>query len=282
MLNAGSAVDPSRLRVLSGVELNGQVNVAHEEIYENVRSSLRRQLPQIRPQPQQMDRVCLVGGGPSLQSPQVQTELRDLVYEGAVLVTVNGSYQWAIERNLRPQCQIVVDARPGNVRFLIPAVPRCRYILASQCHPTLFDAVSEREEVWIAHPIGSEDPVRPVLDEYYCDQWFSSGGGTTVTMIAIGILRMVGYLRFDLFGVDSCWMNGEHHAYVQPENDHERSRVVETTVGNRTFVVSPWHLKQLEDFLQLIRVNGDYFLINVHGDGLLAHALRTLAASEET
>ena len=112
MLNAGSAVDPSQLRVLSGIELNGRINVPHDEVYDNIAHSLRRQLPQIRPQQPQMDRVCLVGGGPSLQSPQVQTELRDLIYEGAVLVTVNGAYQWAIERNLRPQCQIVVDARP--------------------------------------------------------------------------------------------------------------------------------------------------------------------------
>jgi hypothetical protein len=38
-----------------------------------------------------------------------------------------------------------------------------------------------------------------------------------------------------------------------------------------------WHAKQLEDMLQAIRLHGEHFLMNVHGDGLLAYALKSSA-----
>jgi hypothetical protein len=43
---------------------------------------------------------------------------------------------------------------------------------------------------------------------------------------------------------------------------------------------APWHAKQLECFLQSIRLNGHQFLLNVHGDGLLAFALSSSAGVE--
>ena len=49
---------------------------------------------------------------------------------------------------------------------------------------------------------------------------------------------------------------------------------------SRTFQCAPWHLKQLECFLQHIRINGDSFVLHVHGDGLLAFALTSSAGVE--
>jgi hypothetical protein len=106
--------------------------------------------------------------------------------------------------------------------------------------------------------------------------------GTTVIMRALLLLRALGFLRFDLFGVDSCFMGGKHHAYAQPENASDRPIpfLVHPTghpESRRLFLCAPWHAKQLECFLQAIRLHGDKFLLRVHGDGLLAFALRASA-----
>jgi len=221
-----------------------------------------------------------VGSGPSLR--KTETELRDLVFAGAKLVTVNGAYAWCIERNLQPNAQIVIDARASNSRFLEPAVPNCRYYLASQCHPALFDAVDGREFVGIFHVLGDEGPIKDELDRYFLGKWAGVIGGSTVTTRALGLLRMLGYLRFDLFGIDSCWDGDAHHAFDQPENarDH-RLRVTVSAVDNpaqrREFLCAPWHVQQAEDFMQVLRLNGQHFLMNVHGDGLIAYLLRTAA-----
>lgn len=286
MINEACVVPDDQLQVLDGVAFEGRVNVEDAELLANVRSAIRRPYPQIRPGPLNRDRVALVGSGPSLAS--TERELVELIQQGAKLVTVNGSYHWCLERNLIPKTQIVMDARPGNGRFLEPYVPGCRYVLASQCAPQVWDVVTGRPDVWIFHAAsGATGDLKDLLDAHYLGQWFGIGGGVTVITRAIMLLRAVGYLRFDLFGVDSCFLGGAHHAFAQPENEHDRAfpfRVYPTGHPElaRVFQCAPWHAKQFECLLQMIRVNGEQFLINVHGDGLLAYALQACADVEWT
>jgi hypothetical protein len=273
-------LDP--LKVLDGVEMRGNINTPSDQLVANISHSIRLGYPQLRPQPTQMDRVCLVGGGPSLKP--TFPELRDLYFAGAKVVTVNGSYQWCIKRNIRPSAQIVLDARPDNARFVQPAIPQCKYLVASQCAPETWAAVKGRPDVYIWHAVAEDnDTAKPVLDAYYRKRWMPTPGGTTVVMRALAVLRALGFLRFDLFGVDSCFIDGAHHAYGQPENAADKAYPVTVyPTGHpehaRVFQCAPWHIKQLECFLQTIRINGESFLLNVHGDGLLAYALKCSAS----
>jgi hypothetical protein len=277
-----TAENADRLKVIDGIDLSvGTINTSDERLLANIAHSIRLGYPQLRPQGAQMERVCLVGGGPSLDD--TFDELRDLYFAGAKVVTVNGSYKWCIDRNIRPSAHIVLDARPENARFVQPAIPQCKYLIASQCAPETWAAVEGRPDVWIWHAVAPDNPsARPVLDAFYLGQWMPTPGGTTVVMRALSILTAIGYRRYDLFGVDSCVMGSKHHAYAQPENDSDRARpVVVHPTGHadrsRTFMCSGWHLAQLQDLLQHIRINGDRFLLRVHGDGLLAFALQSSA-----
>lgn len=271
------------LQVIEGVEMRGTINTPDDELVANIQHSIRLGHPQARPQVTQPDRVCLVGGGPSLES--TLPELRDLHFAGAKIVTVNGAYHWCLSKNLRPSAQIVLDARAENARFVNPPVPRCQYLIASQCHPETWAQVQGRD-VLIWHAAAEDNVhVKPVLDAYYLKNWTGTPGGTTVIVRALMLLRILGFLRFDLFGVDSCFLNGQHHAYAQPENDEDSPRPVRVHPSGhpdlaREFQCAPWHIKQLECFLQTIRLHGDHFVLNVHGDGLLAYALSCSAAVE--
>jgi hypothetical protein len=263
---------------------NGAMNTSDEQILANITTSIRRGHPQIKTHANNGLRVCLVGSGPSLHS--TLDELRQLVWEGAVLVTLNGAYQWCLDHGLKPQTQIVMDARPSNARFVQPAVPHCHYVLASQCAPEVWNAVDGRTGVWIFHPVTKKDgPVSELLDQYYGEQWIGIGGGTTVATRALTLLRITGHLRFDLFGIDCCWMEDAHHALPQPENDGDLRSRSKVTVGvkgsdvTRTFEASGWHLKQLEDLCTILRHNGRHFQIEAHGDGMFAHVMRVLGTA---
>lgn len=262
---------------------NGKMNTPPDTVLANIRSSVRRGHPQMRPNAVRQDQVCIVGSGPSLRA--TETDLRDLLWSGAHLVTLNGAYQWAIARNFKPNTQVVMDARPSNARFVQPYVERCNYVLASQCAPALWDAVATYRDVWIFHAVvkGEED-ASAFLDEYYGGNWMGVVGGTTVASRAITLLRMAGYVRFHLFGIDCCWMDGAHHAIPQPENDRDDRFAISYGLTDqpetqRQFTVSSWHLKQFEDLLTIMKVNGTHFTLNVHGDGLFAHAMRTLGGT---
>lgn len=266
--------------VIEGIEIiGGAVNTAHDVLLDNIRSSIRRGHPQLKEiEGIQRDAVVLVCGGPSLND--TLPELRECLANGLKVVTVNGAYNWCIERNIIPSLQIVMDARATNVRFLSPALPRCHYMLASQCDPALWDAVEGRPSVWIYHVGVNDETVesKKVLDDYYLGQWHALGGGTTVGTRAIFVLRTLGYYRMEVFGMDSCWMGSEHHAYAQPENSTDKNYAVTMSPKDhpdmaRVFNCAPWHIQQLEDFLQMVRVNGQHFALNMHGNGLLAFAL---------
>jgi hypothetical protein len=263
---------------------NGAMNTSDDQILQHITMSIRRGHPQIKTHQNNGLRVCLVGSGPSLNA--TVDELRQLVWDGAALVTLNGAYHWCLERGLKPTTQIVMDARPSNARFVQPSVPHCHYVLASQCAPETWDAVQGRPNVHIFHPVTKkEGPVSTLLDRYYGEQWIGIGGGTTVATRALTLLRMTGHLRFDLFGIDCCWMDDTHHAIPQPENDGDARSRSTVTLGvrgsdeTRTFEASGWHIKQFEDVMTVLRHNGRHFQIAVHGDGLLAHAMRLLASA---
>jgi hypothetical protein len=274
---------PAALEVLEGLSFaGGGVNTDDATIREHIRSSIRRGHPQVKPQPAQTDRVILVCGGPSLED--TFEELRQLYFEGAKVVALNNAAAWCLARNIRPSAQIVLDARASNARFVGTPIPQCRYLLASQCHPDVFDAVEGRD-VWIWHAIGPEPETEAMLTAYYQGKFMAIGhgpiGGTTVLVRAIALLRTLGFFRFDVFGADSCVGDRGHHAYAQPENDADVVRAfrVQATGGqaHRIFRCTAWHLKQLEDFIRMIRATGHEYVLNLHGDGLLAYALSVTA-----
>jgi hypothetical protein len=99
------------------------------------------------------------------------------------------------------------------------------------------------------------------------------------------LLRMLGYVQYDLFGVDCCWKGSEHHALPQPENEADKKIAMNLdVVGHEPirFWVSAWHLKQFEDFMTIFKLTGgQHWMLNVHGGGLLAHAIRLLGTDTD-
>ena len=270
----------TEVKVLDGIEIAGEVNTPDATIANHIAHSIKLGHPQMRPEGVKPEVVAIVGSGPSLID--TETELRDAVFSGAKVVALNGSLEWCIQHNIRPSAVVVVDARAENARFVARHVPGCIYYIASQCHPDVWQAVSHHTRVVIWHPVSAESEDGHMLDQFYGKRcWFQVGGGTTVATRAIALLRMSGYIRFELFGVDSCWMGDRHHAFDQAENEaDQRVRIDIAPQGvdqSLTFDCAPWHLKQFEDFLQMIRVHGDQFSLRVHGDGLLAHGLSVSA-----
>lgn len=266
--------------VLQGVELTGAINTPPETILAQLAHSVRQGHPQLRQEQVKPEEVAIVGGGPSLDG--TLDELRDLHFAGARVVALNGALRWLVDRNIRPSAAVVLDAREASARFLEPDVPRCVYYVASQCHPSAWEVVRDRQRVVIWHAVSEQqdDAERDMLDRYYGrKRWVGVVGGTTVATRAVTLLRISGYVRLHLFGVDCCWMGGAHHAYRQAENDGDSRRTIEVApsrggIKPRAFECAAWHLQQLQDFLQFIRLNGDQVMLAVHGDGLLAHVLR--------
>lgn len=252
----------------------GTLNVSEEKMIENVRHNIQGGWSQVRMHQVSPVEVVLLGGGPSLN--EHEEEIREKWKAGARIVTMNGTYQWCHERGIWPVNQIMVDARPFNARFTKPIDPRCTYLISSQCDPSVFEGLPI-DRTWIWHT--SAESIDEVLSEAYA-KWSIIPGGSTVLFRAIPLLRMLGFTKFHLFGCDSCLIEDAHHAYAQPENDGAMVMAVKVT-GGRIFHCFPWMASQAQQMIDLIRMMGDEIELEIYGDGLLAHMLKTAASIED-
>lgn len=262
-----------------------RVNQAHWMIRKNIRQNIRRHLPQLTqhvPQPRQ--HIAIVGGGWSLKDPDTFEELRQLYFEGVKLVALNGAGRWLMERNMRPSIQICMDSRPQNIEFLKDPIPRCKYLLASQCDPAMFDICEDRDvtmfHLWTedAKDARRPDPINKRLDAYYNGRWTKVPTAGTAGIVAPIICRMLGFEFQHVFGVDSCNApDGSHHAYDQHWNDGDGGAPFSTSDG-RVFNCSAWQASQAQTFIDMIGVFGNQIQISVHGDGLIAHLIKTAAS----
>lgn len=251
----------------------GVLNVEQELVRKNVSINTKQPWAQVVPHQVNDWETIILGGGPSMreQLPLIKRMRAD----GAKLVTLNGSYNFALANDLVPSIQIVVDAREFNKRFTRPVTGATKYLIASQCDPAVFDGLPT-DRTWIWHT--SAEHIRPELDAAYGEGvYYSVPGGSTVLLRALPLLRMLGFKKFHLFGCDSCLSAGEvHHAYSQPEND-AAPIVATTTPDGRVFQCHPWMISQAQEMQDLIRMLGDEMELEIYGDGLLAHLLKLAA-----
>lgn len=257
------------------VLVGGKINVPLEVLEAQVVSNVNAGWQHVVPHNKQDREIIVLSGGPSMES-QLEV-IKKLRAEGAALATVNGAYGWALERGLEPSAQIVLDARAFNARFSRPVTPYTKYLIGSQVHPSTLDGLPyDRTFLW--HSGLSEENEKMIQEKlgYY----FPSPGGSTVTLRAIPLLRMLGFYRIHLFGFDSCVTGTQHHAYAQPENDNEPIITVEC--GGKIFNCSPWMLSQASEFRDMVKLMGDVVELAVYGDGLIAQMITTGASFSTT
>lgn len=248
----------------------GVLNTEEEIVKANVRYNIQQGWEQVSPHVTNDIEVMILGGGPSMA--EYEDEIKKKRSEGVKLITLNGAYNWALEHGLIPSAQVMVDARQFNARFTKPVIDDCKYLISSQCDPTVFEGLP-KERTYIWHT--SAEFIRDILNEQY-DVYWAVPGGSTVLLRAIPLLRMLGFKRFHLYGCDSCLTGNTHHIYAQSENDEDM--VVPVNVGGRTFYCSTWMISQAQEFVSMIKYLGNEIELEVYGDGLLSHILLTGAS----
>jgi SAM-dependent methyltransferase len=253
-----------------------KLNVEQDVVIANIKSNLNLGLKEIVPHEIQPDTVVyLLAGGPSLK--QHEAEVIEAGKSGIPCVTVNGTYNWLLDRGIRPAAHVMVDAREFNRRFVTKHIDTCKYLVSSQVDHELVKSLPP-EQTWLWHS-GQSDMVKQTLQEWSEEsgikrEWFPVFGASTVVSRAITLLAMLGFRKIEIFGWDSCILDDRHHAYDQPEND--AGLVVPITVGNREFKCHPWMAVQANEFPKLVRhiySQVPDLQLSVRGDGLIAAIL---------
>ncbi len=233
------------------------LNVKEEQIRANIRHALTKPNWITKRDGTQYPAI-IVGGGPSLASDLWR--IRGYQLSGAVVFATNNTYRYLKENGITADAHVMHDAREQNLEF-VPSQGICYY--ASQCHPSVLDAAGDRLICW--HPYSDtardqvgDDPKGPIM----------VAGGSTIGLNALALAYILGHRQFMVFGFDSSYGDGAHHAYAQKLNDGEL--VLAYEFGEQVFHAAPWMIQQAEQFLGLARKLREMGCqLAIYGTGLL-------------
>ena len=239
-----------------------KLTMPNDVMLANADENLKRDLPMFLPH-DEGEELCIVGGGPSL--PSILPNLRMKYQRGAKIWALNGAHDWLLDHHLMPNAMVLLDARPEMAEFVARASRIPTYFIATQCDPSVFDALNGRKAVmWVGYAPGI-DAIAATADKPVV----VVGGGNTVGLKALCMAVICKFRSVHLYGFDSCY-SVSHHAYSQPLNDGEQT--TEIDCFGRKFTCSNWMIKQAEDFQNdYINALSAGVKVTVHGDGLIPH-----------
>lgn len=193
---------------------------------EQIKLALQRPIGRIAgPLPVREDPIAIVGYGPSLNDTWEQ--VKDYTFS----ITGSGSHKFMVERGVIPTWHVEVDPRPHKVELIGPPHPDVEYLIASACHPKVFDHLANGNvKLW--HIFSNEEDALRTLPR---GEWALTGG-SNVGLRCLTIARFFGFVNFHIFGMDGCDGQSGIHAAAHPNQPKGRG-VVE--YGGRSFTTTP-------------------------------------------
>lgn len=217
----------------------------------------------VRPNP-----IAVCGGGPTLND--TLSEL--LEFRGPVMAC-GSAHDHLVRMGVRLNYCAVIDPDPIAANYVTEDAGDCLYLVASHCPGNLLLRLRARGKRVALFGTGGLFPV----DDFYPLPVVNAGGRTVGTR-AMGLALALGYHEMHLFGIDSCFKEGETHAYAVNEPVGEAHSI---WCGGRRFSAASYMIGQAADFKQFVGIFGNRVGVHVHGDSLTAQIMSVARQLEQ-
>lgn len=206
------------------------------------------------------ERPCaMIGGGPSLKQHIDVINSLDMS---------KFAMNQAAKMIERPDYVVVLDPAEhmADLPFIAKAVRGATYLVASQCHPSVFDALlAQGAPIQMFHVAGDAQRALDVRGVF---------GGPTGLGRAVPMAYEMGFRQFHIFGADSSRPtpdDSNHHAYPWPHGDGREVIDIWTPKGQGPFWTSSDMAIQAKSCVQLWRYleREHHCTFTIYGDGLL-------------
>lgn len=182
----------------------------------------------------------ILGSGPSIND--TLPELLDLVAKGAKIIAINAAHDWLLAKGITPHFGLMADPKPWVVDYQTPTAG-VKYLIASQCDPSVFERFKGHGGVYVWHLPPHEDAheitpeamsmvrdevsdaaerMKALAQKHNRHLWVSQEGGSTGGMRAFDITTYFGSIGDHLFGMDSSGVrepgadHTEMHGHPKP------------------------------------------------------------------
>lgn len=198
--------------------------------------------------------VCF---GPSLND--TWEALRD--YDA--IVTCSGAHKFLIDRGIVPDWHLEVDPRAHKVKLIGQPHADVKYLIASTCHPAVFDHL-EGYDVKLWHVFDSTEDALRTLPH---GEWAITGG-CSVGLRAIGIAAFLGFRELHVFGMDGSEGATGKHAAEHPNQPQGHSLTEYPPGSGVMYKTTPAMLEAArQTWHELDQLPGCKVVF--HGDGLV-------------
>lgn len=240
------------MQPLTAVEFIVSTPVSDDGLIENVRHALGLQLAELRDFEYPWNGpLTVVASGPSA---------RNAPLEGKTLA-LNGALRLFTDCGRAPTYWAACDPQELVADFLDAPPESTTYLVASKCHPKVFERLRGRNVIlWHVHDeatwplVGGRQPV---------------ARGVSITICCFELMARLGWRKFDTWGWDGCYLDGDSYAVPQIHSGDE----IAIECDDVSFSTTPaWGL-EAQDAIMALR--GFPFPIHIHGLGMVGEILKT-------
>lgn len=181
------------------LKVTGTCVADDETLFANMEKAILWNYPEVlKVSPIRSTPIAIIGSGPSIAG---QLDLiKKIKAAGTPIVAIKDSHDWLIENGVIPDYALAIDPQAHRWNCFKLKHPDVKYMIASQCHPNMFDHLAGMN-ITIWHPYITKGQKRPLNKMVI-------GGGTTSGLRAISLFYVLGWRHMALFGFDSC-MDGK-------------------------------------------------------------------------
>jgi len=261
-------VDITGEGVASPLTIICKMRSTQEELRWNVLTNIKRNLPRFLDLPgilyARNQPIAICGGGPSLN--RYIEEIRKFPH----VMACGSTHDHLVDCGITPTFCIAVDGAEDAIKWISKPQKITSYILASQCHPNLFDSLKD-------HKVAMWNFKGQLDDE---DKYFngepSINWGVMIGNLSVQMALFLGFQELHFFGMDASHEDGKHHAYDVGEYDQmAREGLGVFEVNGRKFISTAALVSQMEHFFDIFASSDGQFIKGyVHNDDLWANVIK--------
>lgn len=270
---------------------NNQVNIKtknavpneqiQKHVEENILFARQMHIKEILPCQIHNGVAYMIGGAPSYKSPDKLKLIRKAQKEpNHYIFSSKTSINFLLENNIKPYACILLDPREHIPTFVEGVNKDVIYFVASQCNPdTIKSLFAQGAKVFLYHAAVNAGEGE-VLKRLKTPSPLVGGGSTSVTR-GIGLLQIMGFYQFKLFGIDSSYPSKPKkvHGYNQEKPAIEVNMSdsgSNTTIGQK-YWTDPELIAQCND-IEMIMKNWFNIKIENYSEGMMGDMFKHLLA----
>lgn len=194
----------------------------HQDILHlNIRAAAKSGLPLVKKNCCAGRNAILLATGYSLTKPETLEKIRKYAkFPNNKIIALKEALRVCRENDIRADYSVSMD--PGErqaTEMKTPIYPGVTYMVASSCHPSLFEHLRDQKVEVFHSACGAKDPeTGENEDEMYLRLWTGHidvmGGGFTVLNRAVMLSHYMGFNKKIMIGADMGWRDGEDHYFA--------------------------------------------------------------------